>query len=195
MTPCVDGRFGRALQLTRARGGRLTARRCSQGLVGNETIAVVIGPVVLPARPERPPTAKFTTHAPVDVCTGSYVSAGLRLAGVPPFVLVVDRCAVRRSTQRGTAPPLTATLPLDPGREPSPLTRRHNAGAALRVTLPARERGNSTERDYTIDLGGVEAEGQFSWTVVSVTDARNLSTVYERGFAVRARARPRCVAS
>ena len=120
MTPCVDGRFGRALQLTRARGGRLTARRCSQGLVGNETIAVVIGPVVLPARPERPPTAKFTTHAPVDVCTGSYVSAGLRLAGVPPFVLVVDRCAVRRSTQRGTAPPLTATLPLDPGREPSP---------------------------------------------------------------------------
>ena len=65
------------------------------------------------------------------------------------------------------------------------LNRRHNGGAALRMTIVAKDREHADGRDYVADLGGVEAEGNFAWTVVSVTDARNLSTVYERGFAVR----------
>jgi len=43
-----------------------------------------------------------------------------------------------------------------------------------------RSRGG---RDYTVDLGAIDAEGVFSWSVASITDARNLTTVYERGFA------------
>ena len=59
--------------------------------MGNDTVTVVVGPMTLAARPDRPPTARFTTQAPLNVCTGSYVKAGLRLSGVPPFTLVLDR--------------------------------------------------------------------------------------------------------
>jgi len=52
----------------------------------------------------------------------------------------------------------------------------------LRFTSVVRERSRGG-RDYTVDLGAIDAEGVFSWSVASITDARNLTTVYERGFA------------
>jgi len=64
----------------------------SQGLVGNDTITVVAGPTVFTARPERPPTARFLS-ASADACTGSYMSAEMRLTGTPPFSIVFERYA------------------------------------------------------------------------------------------------------
>jgi hypothetical protein len=77
------------------------------------------------------------------------------------------------------------------GGRPS-MGRRHNNGPALRLSVvvtappPSSLPTSATAASagaYAADLGSLDAEGSFLWTLVSVSDSRNLSTVYEQSFA------------
>jgi len=126
--------------------------RDQPGMIGNDTITVLIGPAVLQPLPERAPTARFVRKdGDLHGCAGDHFETTLRLTGIAPFSVLLD----------------------------FQLNRGPSSRVALIVT-EAHRTPHYSGQQYSINLGTLETttDGQMSWQIVSVTDGRNLTRTY-----------------
>ncbi|KCV70644.1 hypothetical protein H696_02999 [Fonticula alba] len=170
----------------------VTDQRGLKGIVGDETVQVVVPPVTLPGLPPRPPSAAFLRDEPLETCIGNSISVFLRLTGEAPFTVSLERAhnnagpSTRQTVRLGADDALQGeelgSLVDDAPEEAAPALLA-GAGAAgpdgvPTVVLPP---ANSPQLDrfyFRLPLGPLENDGRSVWRVVSVADARNMTSVY-----------------